>query len=171
MQILGYVVAISIILVVIYDKYIQREHQLLINYPFIGRFRYFFEALREPFRQYFGDEDFYESKDKVDWVYNASKNNTGFASFSSTQPQPNPKFLIKHSNIVLNDDEIKDNFSVTFCKNKKHPFISKSIIGRSAMSDGAISPEGTRAFVKGAYMGNFPINTGEGSLTTNFFLP
>ena len=38
------------------------------------------------------------------------------------------------------------------------------------MSDGAISPEGTRAFVKGAYDGNFPINSGEGSITTNFFM-
>jgi glutamate synthase domain-containing protein 2 len=36
------------------------------------------------------------------------------------------------------------------------------------MSDGAISPEGTRAFSKGAYLGRFPINTGEGSLTSNF---
>jgi glutamate synthase domain-containing protein 2 len=37
------------------------------------------------------------------------------------------------------------------------------------MSDGAISPEGTRAFAKASFDGNFPINTGEGSLTTNFF--
>ncbi len=36
------------------------------------------------------------------------------------------------------------------------------------MSDGAISPEGTRAFSKGAYLGQFPVNTGEGSLTSNF---
>ncbi len=36
------------------------------------------------------------------------------------------------------------------------------------MSDGAISPEGTRAFAKAAYLRNFPINTGEGGLTSNF---
>ena len=30
----------------IYDKYIQRHHQLLLNYPVIGRMRYLFEALR-----------------------------------------------------------------------------------------------------------------------------
>ena len=59
MEIFMYIVLFIIINVIIYDKYIQREHQLLINYPLIGRFRYFFEALREPFRQYFGDEDFY----------------------------------------------------------------------------------------------------------------
>jgi len=169
MEILGYAVLFIIINIIIYDKYVQREHQLLINYPLIGRFRYFFEALREPFRQYFGDEDFYESKDKVDWVYDAAHDRAGYASFSPSQPQPNPKFLIKHSNTPLNDDEIDQNFSVTFGKNRKFPFITSSIIGRSAMSDGAISPEGTRSFVKGAFDGKFPINTGEGSLTTNFF--
>ena len=153
----------------IYDKYVQRKRQLLINYPVIGRFRYLFEALREPFRQYFGDEDFYESKDKVDWVYKAAHNQTGYASFSPTQPQPNPKFLMKHSNIPLNDDEIDKEFSVTFGENREKPYTTSSIIGRSAMSDGAISPEGTKAFTKAAYDGNFPINTGEGSLTTNFF--
>ena len=169
MEIAGYILLFIIINIIIYDKFIQREHQLLINYPFIGRFRYFFEALREPFRQYFGDEDFYESKDKVDWVYDAAHGKTGYASFSPSQPQPNPKFLIKHANAPLNDDEVDQDFSVTFGKNKRYPFITKSIIGRSAMSDGAISPEGTRSFVKGSFDGQFPINTGEGSLTTNFF--
>ena len=164
------IILVLIINQIIYDKYIQRKHQLLINYPLIGRMRYVFEALREPFRQYFGDEDFYESKDKVDWVYDASKGKTGYISFSPSQPQPNPKFLIKHSNIVLNDDEVKDNFSVTFGEKREYPFVSKSILYRSAMSDGAISPEGTKAFSKGAYMGQFAINTGEGSLTTNFFI-
>jgi len=153
----------------IYDKFIQRKHQLLINYPIIGRMRYFFEALREPFRQYFGDEKFYESKDKVDWVYKAANDLAGYASFSPTQPQDNPKFLMKHSNSPLNDDEVNKEFSVTFGEDREIPFISKTIIARSAMSDGAISPEGTRAFVKASYDGMFPINTGEGSLTTNFF--
>jgi len=36
------------------------------------------------------------------------------------------------------------------------------------MSDGAISPEGTQAFSQGAYYASFPINTGEGGLTSNF---
>ena len=47
----------------IHDKYVQRRHQLLVNYPIIGRLRFVFEELREPFRQYFGDEKFYESNE------------------------------------------------------------------------------------------------------------
>ncbi len=37
----------------VYDRFIQRRHQLLINYPLIGRMRYLFEVLRDPMRQYF----------------------------------------------------------------------------------------------------------------------
>jgi glutamate synthase domain-containing protein 2 len=170
MEIFLYITVTLVILVIINDRYIQRKHQLLINYPLIGRMRYFFEAIREPFRQYFADETFYESKDKVDWVYKSSYNNNAFVSFSPNQRLKNPKFLIKHSNAPLNNDEVNPNFEVLFGQNRKRPFLSRSIISRSAMSDGAISPEGTRAFTKGAYDGNFPINTGEGSLTSNFFI-
>lgn len=154
----------------VHDKYVQRDHQLLVNYPIIGRLRYVFEEAREPFRQYFGDEKFYESKDKLDWVYKASNDVPNYASFSPSQPLPKPKFMIRHANIVLNDDEVDSDFEVVFGKNRKKPYTAKTIIARSAMSDGSISPEGTRAFVRGAYMGGFPINSGEGGVTSNFFI-
>ena len=154
----------------IHDKYVQRDHQLLVNYPIIGRLRYVFEEAREPFRQYFGDEKFYESKDKLDWVYKAANDVPNYASFSPSQPLPKPKFMIRHANIVLNEDEVDQDFEVIFGANRKKPYISKSIIARSAMSDGSISPEGTRAFVKGAKLGNFSINSGEGGVTSNFFI-
>lgn len=154
----------------IHDKYVQREHQLLVNYPIIGRLRYLFEEFREPFRQYFGDEKFYESKDKLDWVYKAARDLPNYASFSPAQPLPKPKFMIRHANIVLNDNEVEGNFDVLFGERREKPFTSKSIIARSAMSDGSISPEGTRAFVQGSYIGGFPINSGEGGVTSNFFV-
>jgi glutamate synthase domain-containing protein 2 len=164
------IVVLLLLFGIVYDKYIQRKHQLLINYPVIGRMRYFLEAVREPFRQYFASEDFYESRDKIEWVYKTSKGQNAYASFSPEQPLPKPKFMLKHSNRPLNDDEVSDDFSVSIGQNRKKPFKSKSIIYRSAMSDGAISPEGTRAFTRGAKIGNFPINTGEGALTSNFFI-
>jgi len=164
-----FLLVVVVVLIALYDRFIQRKHQLLINYPFIGRFRYFFEAVREPFRQYFGDETFYESRDKIDWVYNAAKDKHGFISFSPSQPQQNPKFIINNSNAPLNDDEVEEKLEVVFGEKHPQPFRAKSPIARSAMSDGAISPEGTRAFVKGAYDGGFTINSGEGSITSNFF--
>lgn len=153
----------------VYDRYVQRKHQLLINYPVIGRMRYLFELLREPFRQYFADERFYDSREKVDWVYKAAKNLPNYLSFSPSETTKS-KFMFKHSNAPLNDDEIAGDFGVLFGPERPFPFRSRSVLGRSAMSDGSISPEGTRAFAKGAQRGGFPINTGEGGLTSNFFI-
>lgn len=157
------------VIIYIYDKYIQRENQLLINYPLIGRLRYVFYALRDPMRQYFGDEKFYESFDKVRWVYDSAERKSAYTSFSPGQPLQSARLTIKNANCVLNTEDISDDFSVTFGENVPYPFKTRSVFGRSAMSDGAISPEGTRAFTKGAFLGKFPINTGEGSLTSNFF--
>jgi len=154
----------------IYDRFVQRRHQLLINYPVIGRMRYLFEILRDPMRQYFGEETFYESRDKIDWVYKASKDVPNFLSYSVSQPFHGSRFIVKHSNTVLNESEVSHDFSVVFGANKPKPFKTKSVVFRSAMSDGALSPEGTRAFVMGAQKAGFPLNTGEGGLTSNYFV-
>lgn len=160
-------IVISVVLF-FYDRFFQRDDQLLINYPLIGRMRYFFYLLRDPMRQYFGDEKFYESFDKVKWVYDSAERKSAYASFSPGQPQKTARLSIKNANCVLNTADVSDDFSVTFGENSANPFKTKSVFGRSAMSDGAISPEATRAFSKGAFLGKFPINTGEGSLTSNF---
>ena len=151
----------------VYDKYVQRKRALLINYPVIGRMRYLFESLREPLRQYFAEETFYESKDKVDWVYKAAKNLPNYQSFSVNQPFSGSRFIIKHSSSVLNEEELDDDMSITFGANRKFPFTSKSPIIRSAMSDGALSPEAVRAFSIAGRDSGLTVNTGEGSLTSN----
>jgi glutamate synthase domain-containing protein 2 len=156
-----------VIFLFIYDKYVQRKHALLINYPVIGRFRFLFEALREPLRQYFAEETFYESKDKVDWVYTAAKDKPNYQSFSVHQPFAESRFIIKHASSVLNDDEVSDNTEVVFGQNREIPFVSKTPIIRSAMSDGALSPEAVRAFSIAGKNSELTINTGEGSLTSN----
>jgi len=151
----------------IYDKYIQRKHSLLINYPVIGRGRYLLEMLREPMRQYFGEETFYDSKDKVDWVYKAAKDLPNYQSFSVSQPFSTSRFVIKHATNVLNEHEVDEDTSVTFGEDREFPFISKTPIIRSAMSDGALSPEAIRSFSIAGANSNLTINTGEGSLTSN----
>ena len=165
-----FIVTIGVIMiaVAIYDRFVQRKNQLLINYPLVGRMRYLFYMLRNPMRQYFGDETFYNSFEKLDWINKVAAKKSPYLSFSPTKPYGNQKTLFKHANFVKEEDEVQSDFSVTFGRERREPYVSKSIIGRSAMSDGAISPEGTRAFAKGAFKGKFPINTGEGGLTSNF---
>jgi glutamate synthase domain-containing protein 2 len=170
----SHVVSILFLLVLvnifIYDRFVQRKNQLLINYPLIGRMRYLFYMLRNPMRQYFGDETFYDSFEKLQWVNNVALGKSPYLSFSPTKPYGNQKQLFKHANFVNEVSEVEEQFSVTFGEKRGTPFVSRSIIGRSAMSDGAISPEGTKAFALGASRGGFSINTGEGGLTSNFLV-
>ncbi|WP_309497414.1 FMN-binding glutamate synthase family protein [Sulfurovum sp.] len=168
LKLLFVVILIVLINVAIYDRFVQRKNQLLINYPLIGRMRYLFYMLRGPMRQYFGDETYYDSFEKLLWINRVAKDDNPYLSFSPTKPYANQHTLFKHANFVKEVSEVDEVFSVTFGPNRKIPYISKSVVGRSAMSDGAISPEGTRAFSIGAFKGNFPINTGEGGLTSNF---
>ena len=151
-----------------YDRFVQRKNQLLINYPLIGRLRYLFYLLRNPMRQYFGDETFYDSFEKLNWVNKVANGENPYLSFSPAKPYANQKQLFKHANFVKEISEVEARPSLIFGEKRPHPFVAGSIIARSAMSDGAISPEGTRAFSIGAFQGGFPINTGEGGLTSNF---
>jgi len=167
-KVLMVVLFLIFVILFIYDRFIQRKNQLLINYPLIGRLRYLFYMLRKPMRQYFGDETFYDSFEKLEWVNKVASAKNPYLSFSTTKPYGNQKTLFKHANFVKEIDEVQEEFSVTFGNKREIPYVSRSIIGRSAMSDGAISPEGTQAFSIGAYKGSFPINTGEGGLTSNF---
>ncbi len=164
-----FVVAAFVFLIYLYihDRYVQRQHALLINYPVIGRIRYLFEALREPLRQYFAVETFYDSKDKVDWVYTAAKDKPNYMSFSVRQPFGGSRFIIKHVTNVLNENEVDEDTSVVFGADREIPFVAKTPIIRSAMSDGALSPEAVRAFSLAGRNTNLTINTGEGSLTSN----
>ncbi len=158
---------IALIALFIYDRYIQRKHSLLVNYPVIGRFRYLFEALREPLRQYFAEENFYESRDKVDWVYKAAKDLPNYKSFSVDQPFSEDRFIVKHATNVLNNDEVSEDMTVTYGEKCQKPYVAKTPIVRSAMSDGALSPEAVRAFSLGAALSGYTLNTGEGGLTSN----
>ena len=167
-KIIAIIVLFLMIATFIYDRFVQRNNQLLINYPLIGRMRYFFHLLRDPMRQYFGDESYYDAYEKIDWVNKASSKKNLMYSFSTEKPYEQERILFRHANLVLNNNEVNQTLSVTFGERHKYPFTTNSVIGRSAMSDGAISPEGTQAFAQGAYYGNFPINTGEGGLTSNF---
>jgi glutamate synthase domain-containing protein 2 len=168
LKILLSILIVVLINIAIYDRFIQRKNQLLINFPLIGRMRYLFYMLRNPMRQYFGDETYYDSFEKIDWINKVSHGENPYLSFSPSNPYGNQKTLFKHANFVNELHEVQSDFSVLFGENRKIPYESNSIIGRSAMSDGAVSPEGTRAYARGAFNGHFPINTGEGGLTSNF---
>jgi len=91
------IIMVMALIILIYDRFVQQENQLLINYPLVGRIRYFFYMIRDPMRQYFGDEKFDESFDKVRWVYNAAEGRPLFSSFSPGQPVSTGVFGLKNA--------------------------------------------------------------------------
>ena len=106
------VIVLIFFAVFIYDRFIQRKNQLLINYPLIGRLRYLFYALRGPMRQYFGDETFYDSFEKLNWVNKVAAKKNPYLSFSPTKPYGNQHTLFKHANFVKEIDEVDE---ISFC--------------------------------------------------------
>ncbi len=70
----------------IHDKYVQRKHQILVNYPIIGRLRFVFKSLESPLDNISVMKKFYESMDKLEWVYSAARDKVNFSSFSPSQP-------------------------------------------------------------------------------------
>src|SRR5215467_7236211 len=90
---------------VFYDL-IQRKHAILRNFPVIGHFRYWLEAVGPELRQYIvtgNDEELPFSRDQRRWVYASSKrenNYFGFGSDNDMEGTPN-YLIIKHSAFPL----------------------------------------------------------------------
>src|SRR5688572_31663990 len=64
----------------------QRQHAVTRNFPVIGHFRYFFEEIGQPLRQYFFAGDLDErpyNRITRSWVYASAKGQNNFVGFGS----------------------------------------------------------------------------------------
>ena len=151
----------------LYDL-LQKKHAILRNYPIIGHFRFFFEDVRPEIRQYFieADQDALPfSRMQRSLVYQRAKNENADKPFGSIIDvyEPNYRFIV-HS-IAPCPPADTETFRVLIGNNQcKQPY-SASIMNISAMSFGSLSANAIRALNKGAKLGNFYHDTGEGSLS------
>ena len=95
-----------LIAVVAYDLS-QRRHAILRNFPIIGHFRYFFEAVGPELRQYIVTSNTEErpfSREQRSWIYASSKRENNYFGFGSDHDlELSPNYLvIKHSAFPLN---------------------------------------------------------------------
>jgi glutamate synthase domain-containing protein 2 len=160
-------VSLTLSLVGLYDL-AQPLHSVRRNYPIIGRLRWFFEEIRPEIRQYLieGENDKTPfSRSQRSLVYARAKNERSDRAFGtlvdvyqngyeyiahSTRPAPTPDpagFRVR----IGGDD----------CT---QPYMA-SIFNISAMSFGALSANAIRALNKGAKLGGFAHDTGEGSIS------
>ena len=83
--------------VVVYDL-VQRKHAILRNFPIIGHFRYWLEAVGPELRQYIvtsNNEERPFSRDERRWVYASSKlENTYFGFGSDNEMESSGSYLI-----------------------------------------------------------------------------
>src|SRR5579883_920608 len=74
-----------LLVVVVHDR-LQRTHAIVANFPIIGRFRYWLEALGGPLRQYIvtgNDEERPFSRDQRRWVYASAKKENNYFGFGT----------------------------------------------------------------------------------------
>ena len=161
----AYLILIPLIFVGIADTY--SKNNVLYNYPVIGHIRYFMEFISPEIRQYFLEDDKSGrpySRDQRDLIKARAKGFDGVHPFGTDQDIKNVGYnFAVHSMSVktVPEDAARIIIGGPQCR---QPYNS-SRLNISAMSFGAISAKAVLAMNKGAKLGNFSQDTGEGGLT------
>jgi glutamate synthase domain-containing protein 2 len=146
---------------------IQTKHSILRNYPIIGLVRFFLESTRKEMRQYFLESDTDGtpfSRNKRSIVYQRAKVQLDKRPFGTTLDVYQPGFeWLAHS--LSPKDPDAQTFRVKIGGPEcKQPY-DASVFNISAMSFGSLSANAIKALNKGAKLGGFAHDTGEGSVS------
>jgi glutamate synthase domain-containing protein 2 len=151
----------------VYDL-IQRSHSVLRNYPITGHFRWLFESVRPQIRQYFieGDNDRTPfSRSQRSLVYARAKNEGSERAFGTQLDVYERGYeFIAHSTRPAPPGDPRTFRTMIGGPHCTRPY-SASIFNISAMSFGSLGANAIRALNKGARMGGFAHDTGEGSIS------
>ena len=172
-------IAAFLIIVVIYDIFIQNKHTVLHNFPIVGHIRYWLEKVGPELRQYIVANDKEESpfnRSERRWIYASSKNQNNFFGFGTTEQLYEPGYpIIKNSAFPVSDENIhhlnNDPSAIPCLKiigdpnRRRRPFRPLSLINISAMSYGSLGKKAVSALNMGAKMSDCYHNTGEGGLS------
>ncbi|MGD9294360.1 MAG: FMN-binding glutamate synthase family protein [Roseobacter sp.] len=145
----------------------QPHHSILRNYPVLGHMRFLFEGIRPEIRQYLIESDQDEepfSRDARSLVYQRAKGVEDKRPFGSRMRAYDSGYAwMTHSvnPIHIDDTDFRITIGGPDCKK---PY-SASIYNISAMSFGSLSGNAIEALNRGAKMGGFAHDTGEGSVS------
>ncbi len=144
----------------------QKKQAIRRNYPILAHLRFFFEEIRPEIRQYFLEDDNEEipfSRAQRAIVYQRAKNMVDKRAFGTQlDVYQNGYEWINHS--IAPSELAGHDFRIEIGSQAKQPY-SASVFNISAMSFGALSANAIRALNKGAKLGNFYHDTGEGSIS------
>lgn len=151
----------------LYDIFFSRSN-VLMNYPVIGHLRYMLEFISPEIHQYFieGPHDgrpFNREQRKI--IYNRAEGKSGTMPFGTQYDlMENGVEFALHTLAPVSPADISFRIEVggPLCKKS----YSASRINISALSFGALSVNAIRALNRGARLGGFFHNTGEGGLSS-----
>ncbi|HYI40440.1 MAG TPA: FMN-binding glutamate synthase family protein [Allosphingosinicella sp.] len=163
----GLAVAAGLTLLGLYDL-AQRSHSVRRNYPIVGNFRWLFESIRPEIRQYLieGDNDEAPfSRSQRSLVYARSKDEGSERAFGTQlDVYENGYEFMAHSTRPAPAAD-PESFRIPIGGGQCAKPYSASIFNISAMSFGSLSANAIRALNKGAKLGGFAQDTGEGSIS------
>jgi glutamate synthase (ferredoxin) len=171
--------ALALIGLIVLHDLTQKRHAILRNFPIIGHFRYWLEAIGPELRQYIvtsNNEERPFSRDQRRWVYASSKHENSYFGFGTDEEMESPGYLIlKHDTLPLpaadEAQQARDRWRVPCAKvlgaarERPGAFRPKSIVNVSAMSFGSLSAPAIEALNRGAAMSDCLHNTGEGGVS------
>jgi glutamate synthase domain-containing protein 2 len=145
----------------------QTRHAILRNYPIAARLRFFLEGIRPEIRQYFLESDKDGTpfpRDKRAIVYQRAKRDLDKRPFGTQYDVYADQFEWLHHSLAPQEPPANAAMRVLVGASAAQPY-SASLLNISAMSYGALSANAVRALNKGAKMGNFAHDTGEGGVS------
>ncbi|MFT4046910.1 MAG: FMN-binding glutamate synthase family protein [Solimonas sp.] len=150
----------------VYDS-VQTTHAIRRNYPIVGNIRYLIEAIRPEIRQYLIESETEAapfSRAQRSLVYQRAKGVEDKRPFGTEQDvYQNGYEWINHSmrpTAIANTD-----FRIAIGGERCTQPYQASLLNISAMSFGALSANAIRALNRGAQLGRFAHDTGEGSIS------
>lgn len=148
---------------------VQKKQTIRRNFPIIGNFRYMLEKVRPEIMQYFVETDtegrpinrLYRSV-----IYQRAKKEVSTSPFGTQWDVYHPGYeWIDHSVYAVNPHDLEQEQRVLVGgPDCLKPYLA-SRLNISGMSYGSLSKNAVLAMNKGARMGNFAQNTGEGGLS------
>jgi glutamate synthase domain-containing protein 2 len=143
------------------------KHTLLRNYPVVGHLRYLLEFIRPEIQQYFVESDKDGSpypREIRSLVYQKAKGVRETIAFGTKNDITSVGYQFSYPSLAPKEVPHEKSRIIIGGKDCKKPYDS-SRLNVSGMSFGSLSPNAIRALNKGASIGNFAHNTGEGGVS------
>jgi glutamate synthase domain-containing protein 2 len=159
-------IALPLSLLGVYDL-LQTRHAVLRNYPILGHLRFMLEDIRPEIRQYFFEDEksgMPFPRDKRAVVYQRAKHQLDKRPFGTHHNVYESQFEWLHHSIAPRPVATRGFRLMIGGPQCSKPY-DASILNISAMSFGALSANAIRALNRGARIGGFAHDTGEGAIS------